>query len=58
MKKSKLGIIITYSAIFATVAVVGTNVTIGALSATPEETVYGHYLGVTPDKDHGGCNEY
>lgn len=58
MKKSKLGCILAYSAIFCAVTIVAGNLVVNLAKADGEAEVWSHYPRVEPKLDQAGCNEY
>lgn len=58
MRKSKLGCILAYSAVFCTVGVVAGNKISNSLAAEDSPSIWGHYLAVAPTVSKAGCNEY
>lgn len=58
MKKSKLGCVLVYSAIFCGVGVLTGNGIATKIDADSSEVTWGHYPGVDPTFSTPGCNEY
>lgn len=58
MKKTKVGCILAYTAVFCGVAIVAGNGAAGAIKADGAAEDWGHYLAASPSYFHGGSNEF